>query len=132
MHELNGMATDAYNSYHQYTKELDQVTQQILNLQQKTGIELVNNIEFDQWISTFSLLPASRHLDDAEIPLPTFNDNMVRIFGDPQHPGKGAVKGNIRTKEAMKEAIFSIAQYKMETDPEFYDSADYEQPNIDR
>ena len=44
---------------------------------------------------------------------------MIRTFGDPQHPGKGADNGNIRTKDKMKQALATIAQYRQEIDTEF-------------
>jgi hypothetical protein len=59
-------------------------------------------------------------------PLPEFNEDMIRIFGDPNNPSAP----EIRTVEAMEEAIRTL--YKFRVDMQLDEATDDEMPQIDQ
>jgi hypothetical protein len=58
-----------------------------------------------------------------------FNEDMIRIFGDPLNPGDGADDGNIRTTEAMNKAIYALYWYRVDNGLEM--PVYFDEPYID-
>lgn len=86
---------------------------------------MANNVK---WLLSDSLSsrPAA---NTTKKPLPEFNKDMIRIFGDPKSPSFGADNRKIRTVKAMEEAIITLSKFRV--DMQLEEAIDEKMPHID-